>query len=306
MSYSRSKVFLLSTALVLAAGCATEPQGPPPELQDQMQQAAAEADAKNQAAVRRYENLNATVWQQTAAEYDAVALQTYKLATEKLDAAIADPTWVAAVEQDAAAAEGKPPAIILDVDETVLDNSPYQARLIEAGESFDPKTWNAWAAEGKADPVPGALEFTKAAADKGVTVFYVTNRVHKVEEPTRKNLEALGFPMAEGKDVLLTKKERENWGSDKTPRRELIADEYRIIMLFGDNLGDFLARSDAQGEPAERTENAMNYESRWGQSWFMLPNPMYGYWEGAPYDYDYGKTSLQKANDKREALDTME
>lgn len=296
----RHLVVLVAAASLGISACAT-PQAktscPPCEQQQTAPKAAQPGPAAN-------ENLNATLWQQTSAEYQAVALQTYRAAADKLDDALADKTWVAAVEQTAAEAKGKPPAIILDVDETVLDNSAYQARLIKSGETYDTATWNAWCDEAQAGAVPGALALTKKAADKGVTVFYVTNRDHSVEEATRQNLAKLGFPLADDTDTILTKHEKEGWGSDKTPRRELVAKNYRIVMLFGDNLGDFVAKSAAQGAPQARVDAAMNYEKRWGTSWFMLPNPMYGYWESAPYDYDYGISAEQKGQKKLDALDT--
>ncbi len=238
-----------------------------------------------------HENFNATLWVQTSAEYDGTAHTVYAAASAQLDAAIKDKTWVATDEQSANFKE-KPPAIILDLDETVLDNSPYQARLIKSGESFNPKSWDAWCNEGKAGAVPGAIEFLKVAKEKGVTIFYVSNRDVAVKEATKKNLVALGAPMDDVLDTILLKNQEEGWGSDKRPRRAKVAETHRIIMLFGDNLGDFAANG--KGTTAERNALAAKNAARFGKSWFMLPNPMYGYWESSLFDYEYGEPKAAK------------
>lgn len=240
--------------------------------------------------------LQATLWVQHAAEFDALTLETYQTAQRRLPELLSDSTFTAAVEQDGPVSE-LPAAIILDVDETVLDNSPYQARLIQKNQSYSSESWNAWAREADADAIEGALALTNFAADHGATVFYVTNRSSKIEDATRRNLENAGFPMKAGTDVLLTKGEREGWSSDKTSRREYIARNYRIVMLFGDNLGDFL-NVDGLTEK-QRDELIRRYRDRWGSSWFMLPNPVYGSWESAM------KQGLPEGASSKDALNTQ-
>lgn len=249
------------------------------------------------------DNLNATLWAQTSAEYAASALQAYVLADIMLQRGLEDPGWSASLEQRRQEGFGDlPPAVILDVDETVLDNSAYQARLIRDGEQFETPSWHAWVREEKALPVPGALEFTRAAADKGVTVFYVTNRRHEVEAATRANLDALGFPLLEGRDVLLTRDERAQWGSDKGTRRSQVAADFRILLLVGDNLGDFVSGIDVG--VSERSSVVERHAEMWGRCWIVLPNPQYGSWDGALIDYQYGLPLHEKRRLKREALET--
>ncbi|MFN3202855.1 MAG: 5'-nucleotidase, lipoprotein e(P4) family [Bradymonadia bacterium] len=251
----------------------------------------------------------AVVWQQTAAEYKATAWQTYMGAKGQLDAALADKTWTAALEQTGDFAD-KPPAIVLDVDETVLDNSPFQVRAIESGVGY-PTGWIDWCKEAQAKPIPGAVEFTQYAASKGVTVFYVTNRDVSVDKATEENLKATGFPMKpaagpEGIDTVLTQKEKPDWGSDKTPRRAMIAEHYRIVMLFGDNLGDFVAKKGAaKGTRAERDKVITDHAERWGKQWFMLPNPMYGYWADEPFGYDFSQSEEDRMKARLKALDAQ-
>lgn len=251
-----------------------------------------------------HELLLATLYVQRAAEFDATAQSVYRGALAQLDAALADPRWTAAVEQPVTDALGAlPPAVILDVDETVLSNVAYQARLILDGGSYASATWIPWCKEERATPIAGALEFCQAAAARGVAVFYVTNRRVEVDEATTDNLRAAGFPLSETEDRVLTRDERPEWTSDKSSRRALIAERHRVIMAFGDNLGDFVAIDDL--DEAERDAVVERHASWWGTRWFMLPNPMYGSWESVlledlPRDQ---RSPAQRLARKRAALD---
>ncbi len=246
-------------------------------------------------------NLDATAWVQTAAEYQANSKMTYRVATMMLDQAIEDTSWTATVDQGPNF-ENKPPAIILDLDETVIDNSPFQARLIADQVGYHSSRWNSWVNEANCSAVPGAVEFLRAADAKGVEIFYVSNRSSSLEEATRRNLEKLDLPINDSIDTVLLKNEEDGWGSDKTPRRERVAETHRIIMLFGDNLGDFVGGAKTGVEERNALEAAN--DENWGVKWFMLPNPMYGYWEGALYDHEFGVGEELKVLLKTENLNT--
>lgn len=251
-----------------------------------------------------HESLNSVLYVQSSVEYRATVTGLYALAKLRLDEALADPEWTAALEQigDRGMSDLRP-AVILDVDETVLDNSPFQARLIEDGTSFNSKIWLDWVDEERATSVPGALDFTRYAASRGVRVIYMTNRDASGEAATRRNLLALGFPLDEDTDTILTRGEKPEWAvSDKTPRRRFIADTYRILLLIGDNFGDFT--SDSAGSLAERTVAGQNYASFWGRKWIVLPNPLYGSWEGALIGYKYGESVADRLRMKHELLQT--
>ena len=243
----------------------------------------------------------ATLWVQNAAEYQALTTQTYQTATSNLALAIEDSYWSAVLEQGEKY-QDLPPAIILDVDETVLDNSAFQARMIEQNLSFDIEKWNDWVMEAKADAVPGALDFTKLAAEKGIMIFYLTNREASVEEGTRENLKDLGFPLSSDKDVILSNNERENWTSDKINRREYVAEQYRVIMLFGDDLNDFLPAKNIS--ESKRDSLVTENQRKWGRKWYVLPNPVYGSWEQALYDFDNSLSDKEKAEIIKKKLDT--
>ena len=225
---------------------------------------------------------SATKWVHKAAEYDALTSLVYRTAADHLDLAYQDSYWTASLQQEQDQEfQNLPPAVILDVDETALDNSPFQLRMIEQNSSFDIETWNKWVREVSAEAVPGALAFARYAAEKGIVVFYLTNREHQVEEPTRKNLEQQGFPIADSIDVLLTKNERPSWTSAKANRRAYIANRYRVLMIIGDDLNDFLSAKNISA--ANRDELVENHEDMWGKKWFILPNPVYGSWQDIEY-----------------------
>jgi acid phosphatase len=247
------------------------------------------------------EGLDTTLWTQHSAEYRASAEQAFRTARQMLDVGLADPAWSAAVEQ-AGDPSTLPPAVILDVDETVLDNSPFQARLIREEREFNPEMWGRWVEEAQALPVPGALEFARYAADRGVRVFYVTNRDAEHEEATARNLSRFGFPLDSAADVLLTRGEREGWGSNKSTRRAWVAERHRVVLLAGDDLNDFLQVSRSSLEQRDSLE--AEYASYWGVRWIMLPNPAYGSWEAALYGFDSTLTAEQRRARKGERLKT--
>ena len=259
---ARTLLLLLSTFLTVA-GCAARTATP----------SAAPAEVTG-----THENLNAVLWVQSAIEYEASALQAYRLAQLQLDAALKDPGWTAAIEQQTSDSSTLPPAVIVDVDETVLDNSYYQARMVRDGTAFSAATWDAWVQEERATAIPGARDFAQYATERGVTVFYITNRTQNIEEATRRNLAAEGFPIVEGEDTVLTRGERPEWkASAKGPRRAHVAQRFRVLLLIGDDLGDFVV--DASGTPEERRARTAPHEEWWGRRWIMLPNPTYGSWE---------------------------
>jgi 5'-nucleotidase (lipoprotein e(P4) family) len=226
--------------------------------------------------------LNSTLWAGTAVEHDAAALQAYHLAQLMLDKALRDHNWTAAIEQKGIAFRSLPPAVIMDIDETILDNSPLEARLVAKGMGYDSTLWQDWVAEGKAKPIPGAMEFARYAQARGVTVFYVTNREAAQKPATESNLIKAGFPLRNGVDTLYCRGERPNWGSDKTTRRAEIAAHYRVLLLFGDDLGDFV--SGVNTSVANRRVLSKPFQDYWGVKWFVLPNAMYGSWHTALYD----------------------
>jgi 5'-nucleotidase (lipoprotein e(P4) family) len=126
--------------------------------------------------------------------------------------------------------------------------------------------------------IPGAQSFITFAETRGVKVFFVTNRAASEQAATLKNLAALGIAASD--ETVLTLGEN-GWTSDKTARRAQIARSYRVLLLVGDDMNDFVAT--AKLTALQRVDLARKHADRWGRSWILLPNPVYGSWERALY-----------------------
>ena len=245
------------------------------------------------------QSMLSVLYAQSSAEYEASNIQTYVNAKSALDRALNDVTWTAAIEQKDNF-ENKPPAIILDIDETVLNNVPFQARSIIDGQSY-PTGWLDWMLEESSYAVAGVSDFLEYSQSKGVKIFYVTNRIAVAEDATRNNLKKLGLPLDTDRDVLLMKNEN-GWTSDKVSRRKLVAKDYRILLLIGDQLGDFLPLDETTLELDARKELADTYKHMWGSKWFMITNPTYGRWEASIYNNEYPDTEDELMQMRLEAL----
>jgi acid phosphatase len=277
------RAWLVAVVLLVALGCAAPrlaQQAPDPPASDP---------------------LNAVLWMQRSVEYKASALTAFALARIRLDQALADPNWTGAPKEQAGAYQSLPTAVILDIDETILDNSGYQAWMALKGTTFDPKTWNAYVNTVTSLPIPGALEFAQYADSKGVKVFYVTNRTAEEEPATRKNLEKFGFPMGGNVDTMLMTRKQPDWGSAKGTRRAHVARNYRVLLNVGDNFGDFV--DEYRGNEAERLKVLEQHKDRWGREWIMIANPSYGSFESAPFGHDFKLPDGDKRRLKRGALD---
>ncbi|PKL98539.1 MAG: acid phosphatase, partial [Gammaproteobacteria bacterium HGW-Gammaproteobacteria-7] len=228
-----------------------------------------------------HNNLDATVWMQTSAEYRAAVLGGFALARQQLDAALADACWDAlpAGERDNDPC-GLPPAIITDADETLIDNSPFQARKIRDGQPFVYQNWETWVNERAARALPGALEFARYAASRGVIIYYVTNRDAPSElDATADNLRELGFPVATDGSNLMLRGDPRAPARSKGERRRWVGQRHRVALMLGDNLGDFIDGIDT--DIPSRANLVDQHGQRWGTQWLMFPNPGYGSWESA-------------------------
>ncbi len=200
----------------------------------------------------------ATLYNYFAAEYKALAYQAFNTATVRADA------------YRAAHPDARNLAIIVDIDETLLDNSPYQAKMIELNAVYD-SCWNSWCNLAAARAVPGSIHFLTHADSLGYQIFYVSNRKNKtVRKGTMENLQQLGFPQV-NKDHLYLR----NNTSDKEPRRNKIAENHDIVLLVGDNIGDFYEDTSDSGR---RDSLVRAYRDDFGKKFIVLPNAMYGSW----------------------------
>jgi acid phosphatase len=276
----------------MVAGCTTKQQQDAPTAGAPASPAAPEVLAND--------NLNAVLWTQRSVEFRGNAVTAFTLARLRLNQALNDRSWTAAPAEQTGNFGRLPPAVVLDIDETLLDNSAYQAWNIVAGTGFDPKTWTAFVKSEISVPIPGAVDFTQYAASKGVVVFYVTNRSAEEEAATRDNLERYGFPLDANIDTVLTAQERPDWKSAKGTRRAYIAKDYRILIAGGDKFGDFT--DDYKGTEAERHAVWDANKERWGHDWIVVANPTYGSFESAPYNHDFKRSDAEKRQAKRAVL----
>lgn len=230
-------------------------------------------------------------WVKTAAEYRAITRQVYAAATAALPAFVADKGWTALPEQHPA--PNLPPAVILDVDETVVSNVDFQ---LSFERPFANWKLEAWTAATEATPIEGVREFVEAARALGVEVFFVTNRPcePKVGDPdpcpqkhtTVQDIREVGIE-TDADHVFLS--EEQGWTREKLTRRLHIAQTHRVIMLIGDDFGDFVpcAREKVVDPCTEAATQASrlaaldSYDRYWGNGWYVLPNPMHGSWTSA-------------------------
>lgn len=243
-----NRTLLLAPVLAVASACsqAAPPTTPQPE-----------PPSADNAAARHLEVL----WFRTAAEYRALALQTYRVA------------WYT-VRQRAADLERGTWAVIMDGDETVLDNSDFERRIAETDTPFEEPLWDAWVMEEAAGLIPGAGWFIEHIEDMGGRVAIVTNRDQRLCPATRRNLATLGIRPA----ALLCETDT----GEKEPRFRMVQEgtaadslpPLQVVAWIGDNIRDF-----PNFDQSVRTGTDAPFRM-FGERYFMLPNPMYGSWMG--------------------------
>jgi 5'-nucleotidase (lipoprotein e(P4) family) len=223
----------------------------------------------------------AVAWFQNSAEMTALFYQGFNIAQQRLDEAVAANT------------SAKPLAVVVDIDETMLDNSPFETAVINSTDNLS--GWYGWTREARAKALPGALEFANYAKSKNVEVFYITNRDDNEHAVTVQNLVNEKFPYAVADHVLTKSDLSYSSGntSSKVGRRAKVSETHEIILLIGDNLNDFSEvfedRSNNNGKAA-----VIENREQFGKKFIVLPNPMYGAWEKPLYDYREGLTDEQK------------
>ncbi len=245
-----------------------------------------------QTAANLQYQVGGTLYMQKAAEYRSLAYQAFNLARLRLDADLDKKN----VKKLPKAERGMPRAIVVDIDETILDNSPAQAYSIANNAPFNLKDWYAWGEMRKAKAIPGAVAFLNYAVSKGAKVFYVSNRDEVQKQATIDNLKNVGLTDVGNDNVILRAGE-----SSKEARRTAIAKTYRIVMLMGDNLDDF-SNVFEKRSIADRFAETDKARENFGRNFIVLPNAMYGTWENAIYEY--GRLSeAQKAEKRMSALE---
>ena len=233
----------------------------------------------------------ALLWMQKSAEYRALAYQAYNIARWQLDADFEKKNLKKLPKPE----RKKPRAVMVDIDETVLDNSPANAFLVKNRRPFNTTDWYAWGEMRKAKPIPGAVDFLNYANSRNVRIFFVSNRDEVQKQATIDNLKSAGFANVSAENVLLR-----NGDSSKEPRRQQILAKYRIVFSMGDNLDDHSVAFENRSV-ADRFADVDKAKDLFGKKYILLPNAMYGTWENVLYDK--GMTDAQKVQRREKLLE---
>lgn len=217
--------------------------------------------------------MSAVLWQQTAAEYEALCYQSFTLAKQRISSSGEEQV----VDSDGSVSQmGKPNVIIMDLDETVLDNSPYQGLLLMEGKEFNRESWEEWVKRADAELIPGALDFIQLAEELNISIFYISNREEYLFEPTFQNLTKYNIRV--DREHLLLKTEEDN---SKEARRIIAKEGFDNVLFIGDNLADFNAAFEGEQNISQRKNILNEFRQEIGVNFILLPNVMYGDWEDA-------------------------
>lgn len=262
MKWSRNVVLAAMLAAALGGAADAAVKGEAPAAAVGSVQAASTESARQTADAETM----ALLWMRTAAEYRALCYQGYNAAMAEIDRALADP-----------ARQEKPLAIVLDCDETVVDNTPALAEAAADGSGlYTSPWWNVWVAKGESSAMPGAADFLNAVHAKGVAIFYVTNRLESTGyAATERNLRALGFPSVDREHLLLA-----TTTGNKQIRFDAIAAKYDVVCYMGDNAGD-LPLGTYGKDRAARNGIIDGHAKDFGTKYIVFPNPVYGAWVSA-------------------------
>ncbi len=182
----------------------------------------------------------------------------------------------------------KPFAAVFDADETLIWNLGPMRYFAEKGSTYDPKIWDQWekTGAGKAVAMPGAVEMLAKLRAAGITVIANTNRSAANAKGSEDTLRAAGLgDFKHGETLFLMGDDATE--SNKDGRRATIAAKYCVIILAGDQLGDFSQQFNVRDLPAAtRTALATGPAAAalWDKGWFLFPNPVYGPWDKLGWD----------------------
>lgn len=274
-------LMLLTLGLALVASCASN--GHPPDGRSNRADVSARPHPYPE-----LDKITAVLWFQYAAEARALYYQAFNIASNRLADAIATNCACAKL------------AVIMDIDETLLNNSPFQAALIEKETNFNSPDWKTWQEKAHSEPLPGATNFLQYAARCNVDIFYLSNRKTNEWDATKANLDTRGFPMVD-KDHLLLLQHGDN---GKESRRRYIESHYKVVLLMGDSLYDFSTVFDAKSIGGRFKATDMNYQ-KFGNEFIILPNPVYGDWETPLYTNQNQLSEQDKADIRWQMLQKL-
>ncbi|MFP4555521.1 MAG: 5'-nucleotidase, lipoprotein e(P4) family [Bacteroidales bacterium] len=239
---------------------------------------------KNNYNLEQEHQVMSTIWFQNSPEAKSLYYQGFNIAKERV------------LEFKSETSE-KPQAVVVDLDETMINNSPFQGKMIETGKGFSPEFWNEWSAQEKATALPGAREFTHFCDSVGIQIIYLSNRMVTELEWTMNNLKDLDFAYVEPDNFLL-----KDTISGKEARREVVSEDYDIILLLGDNLNDFSEVFENRGDDWGASI-VDEYREEFGRRFIVFPNPMYGEWEKSIYNHKRDIDDDAKFMMRRESIE---
>ncbi|GEQ04229.1 MULTISPECIES: 5'-nucleotidase, lipoprotein e(P4) family [Staphylococcus] len=276
-------VFSLASTMTLSTTVTADANTTTATKQSEVKQQASTEQQVNLGA----ENIMAVSWYQNSAEAKALYLQGYNTAKTNLDQEL---------KKHKKNNGHKKLAIALDIDETVLDNSPYQGYSALHNKSY-PEGWHEWIQAAKAKPVYGAKDFLQYADKKGVDIYYISDRdKDKDFKATKENLIAQGLPQATDQHIMLKGKNDKN----KAERRDKVRKNHKLVMLFGDNLLDF--DDPQQPTQASREQLVNKHQKDFGKKYIIFPNPMYGSWESVLYNNDFSQSDAKKDQLRKQSI----
>lgn len=223
------------------------------------------------------QQVSAVAWMQLSDEYRANCWQAFNFARIALDIILERQHF-------------ESPAVIVDVDETILNNSAFQAFLIHTAQVYSDTLWEEWARAKCAPAIPGSLEFLNYAESREVEIFYVTNRKQNIAPATLNNMQTLGFPFSDPEHMLPRLKTR-----SKELRRAKITASHQVLLYLGDSLNDFPGDYFNQNIAKRRAQTEAD-RSVFGTQYIILPNPVYGAWSNLLIE---GRTTLPPAEQAR-------
>ncbi|MCI2227609.1 5'-nucleotidase, lipoprotein e(P4) family [Polaribacter sp. MSW13] len=267
----KNKIFIFLFVFIVLIGC-----------KSQINQVKIE---NNNSIPIKEHTIQSILWQQNAAEYKALTYQAYNLAKLQLENILTKNEF------------NKPYAIVTDIDETLLDNSPYSGKQVELDENYSTLRWTEWVQKKKANAIPGAVAFFNYAKSKGVEVFYVSNRSSNQTKETIENLKSEGFPFADETHVILKTN-----SSEKETRRNHIRKTHQIVLFLGDNLSDFSSIFENRNTK-QRNKSVDSLKTFFGRKFIVLPNPIYGDWETKGIlEGKYNWSNFQKDSIRRKKI----
>ena len=277
-----NKILLIIASFIMAGSISAQTmhQSAATQRSVLISQDSIKADVQKEVDMKMYPVL----WHQTSAEYRALCYQAFNVAKTYLETLISNRE------------PNEKFAIITDLDETIIDNSYLEAKQIKEGKEYSSARWKEWVNMSAATGVPGAVEFLQWAASRNITIFYISNRSVSDVKPTLANMIKLQLPNADEEHMLFLSAE-----STKEPRRQIVAKNYKIVMLMGDNLNDFTNLFEKKSIDDRKTETD-KVKDEWGKKFIVLPNAIYGEWENAFYDYKRNLTPKEKETKRKDLL----